>query len=183
MLGATKQSGKARAIDYTCLRNDYCLHGHYALSGSVVRGVRLTEEAEALKSAGRPSFSETTEPDSAAQEAKFRLPEHTFPKSARRPALQLSRARVEFGARQPRCSPAPARRGQISSAGQRAAEAKLPRRGRRSTQRLFEELRGRDYDGAYDSVHRFVRTWRADHVRAPVQAFVALSFDSGEANQ
>ena len=32
------------------------------------------------------------------------------------------------------------------------AEAKLPRRERRSTQRLFEELRGQGYDGAHDSV-------------------------------
>ena len=31
------------------------------------------------------------------------------------------------------------------------AEAKLPRRERRSTQRLFEELRGQGYDGAHDS--------------------------------
>jgi transposase len=31
-------------------------------------------------------------------------------------------------------------------------EAKLPKRERRSTQRLFEELRGRGYDGAHDSV-------------------------------
>src|SRR6266446_6214268 len=30
-------------------------------------------------------------------------------------------------------------------------EAKLPRRERRSTQRLFEELRGRGYDGAHES--------------------------------
>src|ERR1700704_6003442 len=36
-------------------------------------------------------------------------------------------------------------------------EAKLPKRERRSTQRLFEELRGRGYDGAHDSVHRFVK--------------------------
>ena len=36
-------------------------------------------------------------------------------------------------------------------------EAKLPRRERRSTQRLFEELRGRGYDGAHDSVHRFAK--------------------------
>jgi len=35
-----------------------------------------------------------------------------------------------------------------------AKEAKLPRRERRSTQGLFEELRGRGYDGAHDSVHR-----------------------------
>ena len=30
-------------------------------------------------------------------------------------------------------------------------EAKLPKRERRSTQRLFEELRGRGYDGGYDA--------------------------------
>ena len=35
------------------------------------------------------------------------------------------------------------------------AEAKLPRRERRSTQWLFETLRGRGYDGAHDSVHRY----------------------------
>ena len=37
------------------------------------------------------------------------------------------------------------------------SEAKLPKRERRSTQRLFEELRGRGYDGAHDSVHRSSR--------------------------
>jgi predicted transcriptional regulator len=36
------------------------------------------------------------------------------------------------------------------------SEDGLPKRERRSTQRLFEELRGRGYDGAHDSVHRFV---------------------------
>ncbi len=35
------------------------------------------------------------------------------------------------------------------------AEARLPRRERRSTQRLFETLRGRGYEGAHDSVHRY----------------------------
>jgi transposase-like protein len=39
-------------------------------------------------------------------------------------------------------------------------ESKLPKRERRSTQRLFEELRGRGYDGAHDSVHRFHKAWR-----------------------
>ena len=48
-------------------------------------------------------------------------------------------------------------------------EAKLPRRERRSTQRLFEELRGRGYDGAHDSVHRFVKTWRNERARVPAQ--------------
>src|SRR6202158_5432318 len=39
-------------------------------------------------------------------------------------------------------------------------EATLPRRERRSTQRLFEELRGRGYDGAHVSVYRFVKEGR-----------------------
>src|ERR1700704_6292016 len=54
-------------------------------------------------------------------------------------------------------------------------EAKLPRRERRSTQRLFEELRGRGYDGAHDSVHRFVKTWREERARVPAHAFVPMS--------
>jgi transposase len=63
------------------------------------------------------------------------------------------------------------------------AEAKLPRREQRSTQRLFEELRGRGYEGAHDSVHRFAKAWRSQRGRLPVQAFVPLAFDPGEAYQ
>src|SRR2546428_1826093 len=62
-------------------------------------------------------------------------------------------------------------------------EAKLPKRERRSTQRLFEELRGRGYDGAHDSVHRFVKAWRDEHVRVPVHAYVPMSFAPREAYQ
>jgi len=61
--------------------------------------------------------------------------------------------------------------------------SQLPRRERRSTQRLFEELRGRGYDGAHDSVHRFVKAWRDERARLPAQAFVPLSFAPGEAYQ
>jgi transposase len=63
------------------------------------------------------------------------------------------------------------------------AESKLPKRERRSTQRLFEELRGRGYDGAHDSVHRFVKEWREERARVPAQAFVPMSFSPGEAYQ
>ena len=62
-------------------------------------------------------------------------------------------------------------------------EAKLPRRERRSTQRLFEELRGRGYDGAHDSVHRFAKGWREERARVPARAFVPMSFAPGEAYQ
>ena len=63
------------------------------------------------------------------------------------------------------------------------AESKLARRERRSTQRLFEELRGRGYDGAHDSVHRFVKVWREERARVPAKAFVPMSFAPGEAYQ
>ena len=62
-------------------------------------------------------------------------------------------------------------------------EAALPKRERRSTQRRFEELRGRGYDGAHDSVHRFVRAWRQDRSRLPAPAFIPLRFEPGEAYQ
>src|SRR3954463_10483811 len=62
-------------------------------------------------------------------------------------------------------------------------EASLPRRERRSTQRLFKELPGRGYDGAHDSVHRFANAWRHERARIPVRAFVPLSFAPGEAYQ
>jgi hypothetical protein len=45
-------------------------------------------------------------------------------------------------------------------------ESKLPKRERRSTRRLFEELRGRGYDGAHDSVHRFVKAWRDERTQS-----------------
>jgi transposase len=63
------------------------------------------------------------------------------------------------------------------------AEAKLPRRERRSTQRLFETLRGRGYAGAHDSVHRFAKAWHSDRRRTPAQAYVPMSFAPGEAYQ
>jgi transposase len=62
-------------------------------------------------------------------------------------------------------------------------EAKLPKRQRRSTQRLFEELRGRGYEGAHDSVHRFAKSWRDERARVPVQAFIPMKYDPGEAYQ
>ena len=63
------------------------------------------------------------------------------------------------------------------------SESKLAKRERRSTQRLFEELRGRGYDGAHDSVHRFVRSWREERARVPAHAYVPMSFAPGEAYQ
>ena len=54
-------------------------------------------------------------------------------------------------------------------------EARLPKRERRSTQRLFEELRGRGYDGAHDSVHRFVKACRRHGARQDHPDLVATA--------
>ena len=62
-------------------------------------------------------------------------------------------------------------------------ESKLPKRERRSTQRLYEDLRVRGYDGAHDSVHRFVKAWRMERSRVPTKAYVPMSFAPGEAYQ
>src|SRR6202142_3064100 len=63
------------------------------------------------------------------------------------------------------------------------SESKLAKRERRSTQRLFEELRGRGYGGAHDSVHRFAKFWREERLRVPTHAYVPMSFAPGEAYQ
>src|SRR5476649_239036 len=42
-------------------------------------------------------------------------------------------------------------------------EAKLPRPRRRSAHRLYEGLQELGYGGAYDSVQRFVKRWKASH--------------------
>ena len=58
-------------------------------------------------------------------------------------------------------------------------EGGLPRQERRSTQRLFEELRGRGYDVAHDSVHWFVKAWRDEPSRVPGHTDVPMSFAPG----
>jgi hypothetical protein len=49
--------------------------------------------------------------------------------------------------------------------------------------RIFEELRGRGYDGGYDAVRRYARRWAKQHGQATAAAFVPLSFAAGEAYQ
>ena len=58
-------------------------------------------------------------------------------------------------------------------------EAKLPKRERRSTQRLFEELRGRGYDGAHDSVHRFVKAFAKPQSHSPRATLPCSYLSSG----
>ena len=49
--------------------------------------------------------------------------------------------------------------------------------------RIFEALRGSGYEGGYDAVRRYARTWRRDQVSASAAAYVPLSFAPGEAYQ
>lgn len=49
--------------------------------------------------------------------------------------------------------------------------------------RLYEELRGLGYEGSYDAVRRYARSWRKERGATLAQAYVPLSFAPGEAYQ
>src|SRR5881398_534784 len=49
--------------------------------------------------------------------------------------------------------------------------------------RIFEELRGRGYDGGYDAVRRYARRWSKERGQSIAAAYVPLSFAPGEAYQ
>src|SRR5579862_3890518 len=63
-----------------------------------------------------------------------------------------------------------------------ANEGKPPRE-RLTLIRIFEELRGRGYEGGYDAVRRYARRWAKDRGQATAAAYVPLSFAPGEAYQ
>jgi transposase len=63
-----------------------------------------------------------------------------------------------------------------------ANEGKPPRE-RLTLIRIFEELRGRGYEGGYDAVRRYARKWAKDRGQATAAAYVPLSFAPGEAYQ
>jgi hypothetical protein len=58
-----------------------------------------------------------------------------------------------------------------------------PTRERLTLIRVFEELRGLGYEGSYDAVRRYAKTWRAARGAATAEAYVPLSFAPGEAYQ
>ena len=63
-------------------------------------------------------------------------------------------------------------------------ERLLPKAQRRTARRLFEGLQVEGYRGAYDSVQRFVRGWKAAKTGpALTQAYVPLAFAPGEVCQ
>ena len=64
-----------------------------------------------------------------------------------------------------------------------AANEGRPGRERLTLIRVFEELRGLGYEGGYDAVRRYARTWRCEQASSSAAAYVPLSFAPGEAYQ
>ena len=60
-------------------------------------------------------------------------------------------------------------------------DQKLSKRFHRSVTRLFADLQVEGYEGAYDSVQRFVKQWRKKPTHK--EAYIPLSFASGDSYQ
>ena len=56
------------------------------------------------------------------------------------------------------------------------SNAAKPAREQLTLIRVFEELRGRGYEGSYDAVRRYAKRWSKAHGQATAAAFVPLSF-------
>jgi transposase len=65
-----------------------------------------------------------------------------------------------------------------------AADARRPRRERRTARKLYAQLQAQGFAGSYSRVTEFIRTWRADQGTVTARAaYVPLSFAWGEAFQ
>src|SRR5580693_1616654 len=63
------------------------------------------------------------------------------------------------------------------------ANTSNPARERLTLIRLFEELRALGYEGGYDAVRRYAKSWVREHASLTADAYVPLSFAPGEAYQ
>ena len=63
------------------------------------------------------------------------------------------------------------------------ANTSNPARERLTLIRLFEELRALGYEGGYDAVRRYARSWSREHASQMADAYVPLTFAPGEAYQ
>jgi transposase len=64
-----------------------------------------------------------------------------------------------------------------------ATNVEAPARERLTLIRIFEELRALGYDGGYDAIRRYARSWAKTNASATADAFVPLTFAPGEAYQ
>src|SRR6201999_468289 len=67
--------------------------------------------------------------------------------------------------------------------GMLASNEAKPVRERLTLIRIFEALRGVGYEGGYDAVRRYARSWQHGRAATLADAFVPLSFAPGEAYQ
>lgn len=58
-----------------------------------------------------------------------------------------------------------------------------PVRHRKSAQIIFEQLQREGYEGGYDTVRRYVGTWKREDGTALVRAFIPLEYEPGDAFQ
>src|SRR5436305_14870242 len=58
-----------------------------------------------------------------------------------------------------------------------------PARERLTLIRIFEELRALGYQGSYDAIRRYAKSWRQERGAVTAEAYVPLSFSAGEAYQ
>jgi transposase len=61
-------------------------------------------------------------------------------------------------------------------------EQELPAKGRRTAKKVFEQLQREGYEGSYDAVRRYTKSWKEEH-RSNKSAFVPLMFGKAEAFQ
>lgn len=62
-------------------------------------------------------------------------------------------------------------------------DAALPRKQRRNAVRLYKQLIEQGYEGAYDSIQRYVKHWKEKCRLAQSKAFIPLEFEPGDAMQ
>lgn len=62
-------------------------------------------------------------------------------------------------------------------------DSQRPKGQRRTARRLFEDLQREGYAGAYDSVQRYVKRWKASHAAVATDVFIPLVFTPGDACQ
>ena len=60
-------------------------------------------------------------------------------------------------------------------------DKKRPKRRRLTAQRVYELLQAEGYEGAYDSIQRYVKKWRHQEASALDQVYIPLKFAPGEA--
>ena len=63
------------------------------------------------------------------------------------------------------------------------ADARRPKRERRTALALFAQIKSQGYAGCYSRLTDFIRQWRVSHKQVGTEAFVPLAFEWGEAFQ